>query len=75
MFKIKYFNTLFVALMALGMSSVMSFSTTVLSQGFSHQFMAAWLSSAGVGFVVAFPAALIIAPLARRVATRLTQEV
>lgn len=70
----KYYHRLFVALMALGMTMVMSFTSTIISQGFSSQFLSAWLSAIILGFVVAFPTALIITPFARLVAEKLTTD-
>lgn len=70
----KYYHPIFVALMALGMTMVMSFTSTIISQGLSRQFLEAWLSAISLGFIVAFPTAFIITPLARSAAEKLTKS-
>jgi len=70
----KYYHCIFVALMSLGMTLVMSFTSTVYSQGFSGQFLESWLSAVVLGFMVAFPTALAITPIARLAAEKITAE-
>lgn len=70
----KYFHYVFVAIMAMSMTLVLSFIATAKSEGLSGQFLVVWLIAAGLGFSVAFPTALIISPLAKWAATRLTTE-
>ncbi len=68
----KYFHSLFVALMALSMSLVLSFVAEVGREGFSDQFFTLWLKAAVLGFGFAFPTALIVTPIARWAAEQLT---
>ena len=68
----QYFHYVFVALMALGMTVVMSFTTTIANEGLSSQFIGVWLSASALGFIIAFPTALIITPFARYAADKLT---
>lgn len=68
----KYFHYVFVAIMAMSMTLVLSFVTTVINGGFSGQFLCAWLKAAGLGFFIAFPVALAVAPIARWAAEKLT---
>lgn len=68
----KYFHLVFVAIMAMSMTLVLSFVTILTSDGFSAQFLFDWLKAAGLGFCVAFPVALAVAPVARWGAEKLT---
>ncbi len=68
----KKYRYIFVALMSLGMTLVMSFTSTIYNEGLSSQFLQAWLSTTILGFIVAFPAALIITPVARWATEKLT---
>lgn len=70
----KYFHYVFVAVMAFGMTTIMAFTTILVNEGFSHEFISQWLRSLPFGFIVAFPAALIINPLANIVATKVTSS-
>ena len=68
----KYFHYIFVAFMTLGMTLVMSFTTTFDSESFTSQFIGTWLINSALGFTVAFPTALIVTPFARNAAKKLT---
>ncbi len=70
----KYFHYLFVALMALSMSLVLSFVAEMSREGFSDQFFALWLKAAALGFGFAFPTALIVTPIAKWAAEQLTKN-
>jgi len=61
----KYFHHVFVAIMAMSMTLVLSFITTVNNEGFSSQFVFLWLHDTGMSFGIAFPTALFIAPVAK----------
>jgi len=61
----KNYRYTFVALMSLGMTLVMSFTSTIYSERLSSQFLQAWLNTTILGFIVAFPTALIINPIAK----------
>lgn len=68
----KYFHYVFVAIMAMSMTLVLSFVTTLASDGFSGQFVFVWLKATGVGFSIAFPVAVAVVPVARWAAEKLT---
>ena len=67
-------NVLFSVLMAFGMSLVMSFAMTVANMGFPPDFVSWWLRGLVAGFLAAVPAALVIAPIARRAAGAVFKE-
>lgn len=61
----KYFHYVFVAIMAMSMTIVLSFVATVNNEGFSSQFVLLWLHAIGLSFSIAFPTALFVAPIAK----------
>ncbi len=70
----KYFNYVFVAMMTLCMTLVLSFFATVSHEGLSGQFVLLWLIAAGLNFSIAFPTALAVTPIARWTAGVLTAK-
>ncbi len=68
----KYFHYVFVAMMAMSMTLVLTFISTVSNEGLSGQFVFQWLHTAGWSFIIAFPVALVATPIARWVAEKLT---
>jgi len=70
----KYFHYLFVAFMTLGMTLVMSFVTAFTSESTTGQFISTWLSNSALGFIIAFPTALVVTPYARIATEKLTAE-
>ncbi len=68
----KYFHYVFVAMMSMGMTLILSFFATVNNEGLSGQFVLLWLLAAVLNFAIAFPTALAVAPLARWAAGKLT---
>lgn len=73
MLKAKHFQIVFVAVMAMVMSMVMSFAMTAINVGFVDYFLQSWTRAFLTGYVIAFPTALVVAPLARMIATGLTK--
>ncbi len=61
--------TLFIAA---GMSLLMSAAMLLFNIGLTPDFWSAWMKNWVVSTTVAYPAALFVVPLARRVASRLT---
>ncbi|MFY0677551.1 MAG: DUF2798 domain-containing protein [Neptuniibacter sp.] len=55
------------------MSLVISFVFTLINTGFTQQFILIWANDFLLNSAIAFPAALIIAPIAKIGATKLTQ--
>lgn len=67
----KYYNIVFAFLMASCMAFIMSGVMTLVNLGFGPLFIHFWMKAFGVGFSVAFPSVLIIAPIVRRVTNKL----
>ncbi len=62
----------FVPLIALTMSGLMSFVMTASNLGIHAGFPLAWLQNWALGFVVALPTALLVVPAIRRGLARVT---
>ena len=58
--------------MAIAMSFVMSLVQTIARLGFAPNLASAWLTSFAIGAAVVIPAAILVAPSARRLAGHLT---
>lgn len=52
----------FVFIMAIFTTGIVTFAAISVNVGFSSKFVAVWLKSWGVSYIVAIPAILIIAP-------------
>ncbi len=59
-------------LIAAGMSLLMSAAMLLFNMGLTPEFWLAWMKNWVVSTSVAYPAALFVVPLARRVTSRLT---
>jgi hypothetical protein len=57
--------------MAFIMSICMAFVMAVVNVGLGSNFVAAWLSGAGVGFVVSLPLSFFLPPLLQKIMKRL----
>lgn len=68
----KYFHYVFVAMMSMGMTLTLSLFATLNNEGLSGHFVWLWLLAATFNFVIAFPTALAVAPVARWAAGKLT---
>ncbi|QQD17467.1 DUF2798 domain-containing protein [Spongiibacter nanhainus] len=68
----KYFHYVFVALMSMGMTLILSLFATANNEGQSGNFVWLWLLAAALNFAIAFPTALAVAPVARWAAGKLT---
>lgn len=64
--KAKYQTFIFVFLMALPLTLVLSVCNVLIFRGSTH-FFEKWLSTWGISFLIAYPVALIIVPLAKRI--------
>ncbi|MDR1430475.1 MAG: DUF2798 domain-containing protein [Spirochaetaceae bacterium] len=53
--------------MALIMSVCMAFVMTVVNVGFGDNFIRAWLTGAGVGFIVSLPLSFFLPPLLQKI--------
>lgn len=63
------FGLLLSGLMSLIVSAISTARVVGLGPGFPGEWLSAWLSS----WMIAFPAVLVIAPVVRRLVSRLTQ--
>ena len=70
----RYSHYVFVAIMAMSMTLVLTLFATLGKQGLSGQFIFHWLNATARGFVIAFPAALVVTPAARWFAEKLTMR-
>ncbi len=61
-------NILFVVLMVLAMSLVISLAMTLLNTGVRGDLIGRWMRGFAIAFLVALPGAFIIVPLMRRLA-------
>jgi hypothetical protein len=59
---------LFIVIMASMMSLVMSLVLTLINLGLSHWSFLRWMRGFLVAFLVAVPTALVVGPIARRIA-------
>ena len=71
---VRLFQPLFGLFMAFFMSFLMSGAITELNIGFPPDFLARWMHSWGMAFVLAYPAILIVAPVVRRLALRFAES-
>lgn len=56
------------------MSLMVSGIATVRALGLAEGFFSAWMGAWAASWLMAFPAVLIVAPLARRMVARLTRD-
>lgn len=68
----KYFKYVFVAMMTISMTLVLSLISTTTNQGDFGNSVIQWLLKASTDFAVAFPTALAVAPLATWAAKKIT---
>lgn len=67
-------NVLFIILMAMGMSLVMSFAMTLLHVRLDSGFVNRWMRAFLLGWLVATPTAFVVVPLVRRVTDALVSR-
>lgn len=70
----KVFQPLFGLFMACFMSFLMSGAITAINLGVPPDFLARWMRSWGIAFLLAYPAILIVAPLARQLTLRFVES-
>jgi hypothetical protein len=68
----KYAGLMVTLILAITMSLVMSFFMVAMNLGFTEHFLFAWLRSWGLGFLIGFPTAALVVPVARRIVAKLT---
>ncbi len=67
----RYEQVLFVLILSCLMSSIVSAVSTIRAAGMTDQFLWLWSSAWGASWLVAFPIALLVVPVARRLVQRL----
>jgi hypothetical protein len=70
----KYAPYLFAAVMSVMMGLVMSFAITIINTGIDDGFIHRWLKALIIGICVAFPTAIVIAPIAQKIVGRLIEN-
>lgn len=71
---VRYFQQVFGLFMALFMSFLMSGAITALNIGLPPDFLSRWMHSWSIAFIIAYPAILIVAPIARRLALKVAES-
>ena len=71
---VRLFQPLFGLFMAFFMSFLMSGAITAINVGLPPDFFSRWMHSWGLAFLLAYPAILIVAPLARRLALKFVES-
>ena len=59
--------------MALIMTAVISFVMTFIALGFVSDFVIIWVRSVVIGFIVAYPIALVALPLSQKIVNAITE--
>ena len=68
----KYSEIIFIVIMGLGMSFVMTLAITYINTGMDSGFINRWLKALMVGFPIAIIASAIVAPIAKQLSKRIT---
>ena len=63
----KFYSYIFTLLVAGPMSLVMTLAITIRNNGFNASFFPFWMRAFGFGFCIAYPTALIVVPIARKI--------
>ena len=63
----KYSEIIFIVIMGLGMSLIMTLAITYINTGMDNDFMNRWLKALMVGFPIAIIAAIIVSPIAKKI--------
>ena len=64
----RYFNFVFIGIMAVAMGGVMSFFMLFLETGWTNDFLSAWGNAFVKGTIVAAPTSFIVGPQAKKIA-------
>lgn len=71
---VRLFQPLFGLFMAFFMSFLMSGAITAINVGVPPDFVSRWMHSWGLAFLLAYPAILIVAPIARRLTLKIVHS-
>jgi Protein of unknown function (DUF2798) len=69
----KYADLLFAFFMSVLMALLMSGVLTAIHLGYTQNFVAQWLHSFLLAWPIAFPSILLLAPIVRKIVSKLTQ--
>jgi len=67
----KYSEILFIAIMGLGMSLIMTLAITYINTGIEGDFLNRWFKAFLAGFPIAVAAAAVVAPIAKKITKKL----
>jgi hypothetical protein len=67
-------NILFVFLVSILMTAVMSFAILALRLGFIENFLLIWLSDFAIGCLFSIPTGFVVVPLLRRMIDSITEQ-
>ena len=68
----KYSEIIFIVIMGLGMSFIMTLAITYINTGIDSSFINRWLKALIVGFPIAIIASAIVAPIAKKLTKKIT---
>ena len=68
----KYSGVLFPLIMAFIMSALISLVMVIKNIGFEKQVFSVWIISWPIAFIVAFPIAVFVAPLSKKLVEKIT---
>ena len=68
----RYSNLLFGSMLSSIMVTIISGTVVFVNEGFGPNFLVHWLKWFATAWPIAFPAVLVVAPLVRKVVTKLT---
>lgn len=68
----RYSNLLFGGLLSMIMVTIISGAVVFVTHGPSPNFLAHWLKGFATAWPIAFPTVLVVAPLVRKIVTKLT---
>jgi hypothetical protein len=69
--KQKYQIFIFVFLVATPLTFTMSFFNNLIAKGISETFLIDWVKSWGISFLIAYPTALVVATLAKKIVAKI----
>jgi hypothetical protein len=69
--KQKYQIFIFVFLVATPLTFTMSFFNNLIAKGLSSSFLFDWMKSWGISFLIAYPTALLVATLAKKIIAKI----
>ena len=68
----KYYSLVLGDILSFIMSIIMSFFITMMNLGFEDSFFYKWGEAFLVGFAISLPTSLVVVPIARKIADRIT---